>query len=68
MAFRDIGKIINRYKENIDENKRLQNKVSIKALSLFHQGKKPIEVAIQLKLGCEETEKIYLYKEWRFHH
>ena len=30
----------------------------------FYQGKKPIEVAISLLLGCEETEKLY-QNYWR---
>jgi hypothetical protein len=64
MAFRDIGKIIKRYREDTDENKKLQKKISTEALTLFHQGKKPIEVAISLELGCEETEKIY-QEYWR---
>ena len=33
-------------------------------LSLFYQGKKPIEVAISLELTCELTEKIY-QQYWR---
>lgn len=64
MAFRDIGKLIKKYVEDTDENKKLQKKISIEALSLFNQGKKPIEVAISLELGCEETEKIY-QQFWR---
>ena len=64
MAFRDIGKLIKKYEEDTDENKKLQKKIAIEALSLFHQGKKPIEVAISLELGCEETEKIYQHY-WR---
>ena len=59
MAFRDISQITKKFIEDTDENKKLQKKISIEALSLFHQGKKPIEVAISLELGCEETEKIY---------
>jgi hypothetical protein len=64
MAFRDIGKLIKKYVEETDENKRLQKKISIEALSLFNQGKKPIEVAISLELDCEQTEKIY-QEYWR---
>ena len=59
MAFRDIGKLIKKYVENTDENKKIQKQISIKALTLFNEGKKPIEVAIQLELDCEQTEKIY---------
>jgi hypothetical protein len=64
MAFRDISQIIKKYIEDTDENKKLQKKISVQALSLFNQGKKPIEVAISLELGCEETEKIY-QQFWR---
>jgi hypothetical protein len=64
MAFRDIGKLIKKYVEDTDENKKLQKKISIEALTLFNQGKKPIEVAISLELDCEQTEKIY-QEYWR---
>jgi hypothetical protein len=64
MAFRDIGKLIKKYVEETDENKKLQKKISIEALTLFNQGKKPIEVAISLELNCEQTEKIY-QEYWR---
>jgi hypothetical protein len=64
MAFRDIGKLIKKYEEDSDENKKLQKKISIEALTLFNQGKKPIEVAISLELDCEQTEKIY-QEYWR---
>jgi hypothetical protein len=30
-----------------------------KALSLFHKYKKPIEVAISLKLNCNQVEELY---------
>ena len=64
MAFRDISQITKKFIEDTDENKKLQKKISVEALTLFHQGKKPIEVAISLELGCEETEKIY-QQYWR---
>lgn len=64
MAFRDISQIIKKYIEDTDKNIKLQKKISVQALSLFNQGKKPIEVAISLELGCEETEKIY-QQFWR---
>ena len=64
MAFRDISQIIKKFIEETDENKKLQKIIAIEALSLFHHGKKPIEVAISLELGCEETEKIY-QQYWR---
>jgi hypothetical protein len=37
MAFRDISQIIKKFIEDTDENKKLQKKISIEALSLFHQ-------------------------------
>ena len=58
MAFRDIGKVIKKYVEESDENKKQQKQISIKALTLFNEGQKPIEVAISLELTCEQTEKI----------
>jgi hypothetical protein len=64
MAFRDIGKLIKKYVEDTDQNKKLQKKISIEALTLFNEGKKPIEVAISLELDCEQTEKIY-QEYWR---
>ena len=64
MAFRDIGKVIKKYVEESDENKKQQKQISIKALTLFNEGQKPIEVAISLELDCEQTEKIY-QEYWR---
>ena len=59
MAFRDISKIIKKYEDSIDENKKTKDNLYIKALSLFHKGKKPIEVAISLKLNCNQVEELY---------
>jgi hypothetical protein len=59
MAFRDISKIIKKYEYSIDENKKTKDNLYIKALSLFHKGKKPIEVAISLKLNCNQVEELY---------
>jgi hypothetical protein len=64
MAFRDISQITKKFIEDSDENKKLQKKISVEALTLFHQGKKPIEVAISLEITCEQTEKIY-QQYWR---
>ena len=64
MAFRDISQIIKKCIEDTDENKKLQSKISVEALTLFYQGKKPIEVAISLEITCEQTEKIY-QQYWR---
>jgi protein-arginine kinase activator protein McsA len=59
MAFRDISKIIKKYEYSIDENKKTEDNLYIKILSLFHKGKKPIEVAISLKLNCNQVEESY---------
>jgi hypothetical protein len=59
MAFRDISKIIKKYEDSIDENKKTKDNLYIKTLSLFHKGKKPIEVAISLKLNCNQVEESY---------
>lgn len=59
MAFRDISKIIKKYEYSIDENKKTKDNLYIKTLSLFHKGKKPIEVAISLKLNCNQVEESY---------
>ena len=59
MAFRDISKIIKKYEDSIDENKKTKDNLYIKALSLFHKDKKPIEVAISLKLNCNQVEELY---------
>ena len=58
MAFRDVSQIIKKFIGDTDENNKLQKKIPIQALSLFHR-KNPIEVAISLELACEETEKLY---------
>lgn len=59
MAFRDISKIIKKYEYSIDENKKTKDNLYIKTLSLFHKVKKPIEVAISLKLNCNQVEESY---------
>jgi protein-arginine kinase activator protein McsA len=59
MAFRDISKIIKKYEYAIDENRKTKDNLYFKALSLFHKGKKPIEVAISLKLHCNQVEESY---------
>lgn len=64
MAFRDISQLIKKFTEETDENKKIQKKITIEALTLFKEGKEPIEVAISLELTCEQTEKIY-QEYWR---
>jgi hypothetical protein len=63
MAFRDVSQIIKKFIGDTDENKKLQKKIPIQALSLFHM-KNPTEVAISLELACEETEKLY-HQYWK---
>jgi plasmid maintenance system antidote protein VapI len=54
MSVRDISKIIRKI-EGISEEKS----VEIQALDLFQQGKKPIEVAVELNLNALKTTKLY---------
>ena len=49
MSFRDIGKITNQKEKSIET----------RALNLFHNGKEPIDVAIELDLSSEQVNKIY---------
>jgi hypothetical protein len=68
MSFRDIGVIINRYKNKIErENGQIQVKDDIKsksketqAFQLFSEGKDSVYVKIALDLPAEEVESIYL--------
>ena len=59
MSFRDISKIIKKYEYEIDENRKTKDNLYFKTLSLFHKGKKPIDVAISLKLNSNQVEEIY---------
>ena len=54
MSVRDISKIIRKL-EGIPEEKSIETQ----ALDLFHQGKKPIEVAVELNLNAQKTSKLY---------
>ena len=54
MSVRDISKIIRKI-EGITEEKS----VEIQALDLFYQGKKPIEIAVELNLNAQKTSKLY---------
>ena len=54
MSVRDISKII-RTLEGIPEEKSIETQ----ALELFYQGKKPIEVAVDLNLNAPKTSKLY---------
>lgn len=54
MSVRDISKIIRKL-EGISEEKSVETK----ALDLFYQGKKPIEIAVELDLNALKTSKLY---------
>ena len=54
MSVRDISKII-RKSEGISEEKSVETQ----ALDLFYQGKKPIEVAVELNLNASKISKLY---------
>jgi hypothetical protein len=54
MSVRDISKIIRKL-EGIPEEKSIETQ----ALVLFYQGKKPIEVAVELNLNASKTSKLY---------
>ena len=51
MSIRDISRIIRKF-EGIPS-------VETQALDLFYQGKKPIEVAVDLNLNAQKTSKLY---------
>ena len=55
MSIRDISRIIRKF-EGISEEKLT---VETQALDLFYQGKKPIEVAVELNLNASKTSKLY---------
>jgi hypothetical protein len=64
MSFGDIGKIINRI-DGRDNDDRVEAKINIKnkskdtqALFLFSNGKKPIEVAVELDLSASEVQNM----------
>ena len=54
MSVRDISKIIRKL-EGISEEKPIETQ----ALDLFYQGKKPIEVAVELNLNAQKISKLY---------
>ena len=54
MSIRDISKIIRKV-EGIPEEKSVETQT----LDLFYQGKKPIEVAVELNLNAQKTSKLY---------
>jgi transcriptional regulator len=54
MSIRDISKITRKLDGILEEKS-----VDTKALDLFCQGKKPIEVAVELNLNAQKTSKLY---------
>ena len=59
MSFSDIGTIIRKIDGKVDEGVDLKDKSpETKALFLFANGKKPIEVAIELDLSSIEVENM----------
>ena len=57
LSFGSIGKIIKTINNNGDDNCSSNSK-STKALWMFKNGKKPIEVAIELDISASEVEEI----------
>jgi hypothetical protein len=59
MSFKDIGSIIRRIDGKVDDGVDLKNKsTDTKALWLFSNGKKPIEVAVELDLTASEVHEM----------
>jgi transcriptional regulator len=54
MSIRDISRIIRKLDETIEEKS-----AETQALDLFYQGKKPIEVAVELNLNAQKISKLY---------
>ena len=54
MSVRDISRIVRKL-EGIPEEKSIETK----ALDLFYQGKKAIEVVVELNLNAQKTSKLY---------
>jgi plasmid maintenance system antidote protein VapI len=55
MSIRDISKIIRKLEGINSEEKSIETQ----ALDLFQQGKKPIEVAVELNLNARKASKLY---------
>ena len=59
LSFSDIGSIIRRIDGKVDDGVDLKNKSpETKALFLFANGKKPIDVAIELNLSASEVQNL----------
>jgi DNA invertase Pin-like site-specific DNA recombinase len=55
ISVRDISRIIRKLEGIPSEEKSIETK----ALDFFHQGKKPIEVAVGLNLNAQKTSKLH---------
>jgi hypothetical protein len=55
MSIRDISRIIRKFEGISSEEKSIETH----ALDLFYQGKKPIEVAVELNLNAQKISKLY---------
>ena len=55
MSVRDISKIIRKIEGILAEEKSIETQ----ALDLFYQGKKPLEVAVDLNLNASKISKLY---------
>jgi len=59
LSFSDIGSIIHKIDGKVDDGADLKNKSpETKALFLFANGKKPIDVAIELNLSASEVQNL----------
>ena len=58
LSFGSIGKIIRTINNSVDDNWSSSSK-STKALWMFKNGKKPIEVAIELDMSASEVEELH---------
>jgi AraC-like DNA-binding protein len=60
MSFSDIGAIIRKVTgDNRPKGQGVETYKETQAYELFLEGKKPIDVAIALKLGSNEVERFY---------
>ena len=73
MSFRDIGYILKKeglnhrittIEDNDNDNKKSSNEKATQAHKLFSEGKKPVDVAIQLSLSEKEATR-YFTEYWR---
>ena len=69
MSFRDIGFILKRaglshgittIEDNDNDNKKSSNEKATQAYKLFSEGKKPVQVAIELGLREKQVDKLFI--------